>query len=403
MSRLSGDFGMLVCRNSETNSRNDSASVVAMGDGRLLLAWSEYTTKSGADVAPCQISGIFSADQGRSWSARTVLQPGHEKGCVYSAALNIMRNGDVGLFYMHCDHIAGSYTDERGVHVRFKRSADYGATWSDSVRISLESEPGGTLLHNDRVATASTGRIILPVTVVRERPGRPNYEGVFCYYSDDDGRTWRRPEQEIATPGDPRGSCEPCVVEIKDGRLLMLLRDVSGVLHKCYSEDYAETWSVPVPTDLSSYNSPMMVKRIPDTGDLCLVFNQVSREEVLNDLFRIRLTAAISRDEGETWPTRRNLVDNPLDASTHFKAPDKLFFKAAFDDLAARKGRVEAAWRRIAEQGTPESPVYSHNSYPSLMFHKGKAYITYDACGYTSPEKAPAGLTLRVLPVSWFY
>ncbi|MFH0964695.1 MAG: sialidase family protein [Planctomycetota bacterium] len=397
------DMRILVCPTSGANGRNDSASVVALADGRVLLAWSEYTSASGADVAPCRISGIYSSDEGRTWSKRAMLQEGHEGGSAYSAALAIMGNGDVGLFYMHCDRKEGSYDDETGVHVRWKRSADSGKTWSDPARLSERREPGGTLLHNDRVVRVSTGRVIAPVTVVRVRPGQLNYEGVFCYWSNDDGKTWRRAEQEVATPGDPRGSCEPCVIELADRRLLMLLRDSSGVLHKCHSADFGETWTTPLPTDLPSYNSPMMVKRIPETGDLCLIFNQASPQEVVHNLARVRLTAAISKDEGETWPLRKNLVENPADRRAHVEVPDKLFYRRIDEDRSTRLGAELAAWRRLAEHGSPESPIYSHSSYPSLMFRNGKAFITYDACSRRSPEDAPTGLVLRALPVSWFY
>jgi len=386
---------MIVCPCSQHNARNDAATIIPLRDDRLLLAWSEYTSDSMGDVAPARIGGIFSSDEGKTWGERVVLQEGHEEGSVYSAELLRMGNGDLGLFFMYANRVDGSVNDEGDVHVRFKRSSDEGTTWTDSIRISSEEEKS-VLFHNDRALALSTGRLIAPVTVVRLRPGRPNYEGVFCYYSDDDGITWKAGGNEVATPGDPRGSCEPCVVELKDGSLFMFLRDASGVLHKCYSRDGAETWSTPVPTDLAGHNSPMVVKRIPDTGDLCVVWNQAGEEEVMTGLARVRITAAISKDEGETWPVRKNIL-SPLDDRASLDPPGKLFYKGP-NDLGDRN----AGNRRLAETGSADAPVYSHSSYPSILFFKGKAFVTHDAFG-PYPEDSPTGLVLRILPISWFY
>lgn len=392
---------MLACRCSESNGRNDSASMIPLKDGRLLLAWSEYTSRSGGDVAPARIGGIVSEDEGRTWSDRTVLQEGHEGGSAYSTGLLRMNNGDVGLFYCHSNRVPERPDDEADVHVRFKRSTDEGTGWTESTRVSSEKEEV-VLFHNDRALTLSTGRILAPVTIVRRRPGQPNYEGAVVYYSDDDGATWQTSRDEVATPGDPRGSCEPCAVELRDGSLLMLLRDASGVLHESRSRDGAETWSTPAPTELAAHNSPMIVKRIRDTGDLCLIWNQAGEQEVLDGLSRVRVTAAVSRDEGRTWPLRRNLVGHPLDRRAHIDPPTDLFYKFP-NDSADRDNRHAAVWAKLAEKGSAAAPVYGHSSYPSLLFFGGKMFATHDTYGRRSPKDAPMGLTVRVLPVSWLY
>jgi len=383
---------------SGANVRNDSASILPLSDGRLLLAWSEYTGGSSGDVAPCRISGIVSADEGRTWSERFVIQEGHEGGSVYSASLLRMADGDIAVFYMYSNRVNDDHSAEEDVHVRFKRSRDDGRTWAESERISDQKE-ATVLHHNDRAVMIAGSRIVVPVTIVRLRPGYPNYECVMVYYSDDHGRTWKTSRGEVSTPGDLRGSCEPCIVELRGGRLLMFLRDASGVLSKSYSVDGAETWSIPVPTDLPAHNSPMLVKRIPETNDLCLVWNQADEQQVRWGYSRARLTAAVSKDEGETWPLRKNLV-SALDDRTRLDPPAKLFYKAACDQ-ADRSADDKKP--KLEDRGTREKPVYSHSSYPSLLFYQGRMFATYDACGAVYPKDATRGLVLHITPYTWLY
>ena len=81
-------------------------------------------------------------------------------------------------------------------------------------------------------------------------------------------------------------------MELKDGRVLMWIRNSTGHIYKCYSSDRGETWSKPEPMELQSPVSPQSIKRHPKTGDLILVWNNSPDK-------RYPLTAAVSRDEGE--------------------------------------------------------------------------------------------------------
>jgi hypothetical protein len=100
--------------------------------------------------------------------------------------------------------------------------------------------------------------------------------------------------------------------------------------------------------NLVSPSSPQTIKRIPKTDDLLILWNNTQRPR------RVPLTAAISRNEGETW---ENLKDVESD------------------------------------------PTYQY-AYPSITFIGDEALTTYylydERTGYLS-------LKLKILPIDWFY
>ena len=71
----------------------------------------------------------------------------------------------------------------------------------------------------------------------------------FVYYSDDEGRSWRRSHNEVhASLDDGMGGgfrmSEPHVVELAGGRLLLMALTPLGRMFRSYSTDRGETWLV---------------------------------------------------------------------------------------------------------------------------------------------------------------
>lgn len=102
-----------------------------------------------------------------------------------------------------------------------------------------------------------------------------------------------------------RGCHEPTIVELKDGRLLCLLRNSNQRQYQSLSSDGGVHWSKPEPTALTSPESPAILKRIPQTGDLLVLWNNVASK---SNWPRTPLSSAISTDEGNTW-TRAKDID----------------------------------------------------------------------------------------------
>ena len=147
---------------------------------------------------------------------------------------------------------------------------------------------------------------------------------------------------------------EPEVLELVDGRLLMILRTQFGYIAASYSEDGGETWSKPTDWGVRAPESPTTLRRIPATGDLVLIWNDNYVPGAGHGGKRTPLTAAVSMNEGRTWKHKRNLED-----------------------------RTDQTY-----------------AYTSLEFVKDRAVMTY----YVRDEKTGRiSSRFRSLPVRWFY
>ncbi len=304
---------MVVCPWTPAYPRHDHQLIFPLDGDRLLLVWSEYYAKnprpdakkghSGiGDHVACQISAMDSTDGGRTWGNRRVIQENQWKQNVKHPNLVRLSEREILFSYVGWDS-----RSQRNVYMR--RSLDNGESWGEQQQIS---EPGWYCNNADRAVRLSTGRVLLPA----HGPWAEKYVGgaayvrgnlhSFVFYSDDGFRTWKRSADSMTAAG--RGCHEPTIVELRDGRLMCLLRNSNQCLYRSDSEDGGVHWSKPRPTVLPSPESPPLIKRIPKTGDLLLLWNNVASR---SNWPRTPLTAAISRDEGDTWTQFRDIDNRP--------------------------------------------------------------------------------------------
>jgi predicted neuraminidase len=307
------------------NPRNSEAAIVPLQDGSLLLGWTEFYAGDGADHGPARISGIISADGGHRWGEKYTLVE-NDGGCnVMEVNFLRLKDNRIALFYCQKN------TESTDCRVMMRASSDEGKTFDSPKQLSPDGKYTG--LTNGRSIRLNSGRILLEA-----------WEGgdSYCYLSDDDGETWR--ESQRVQP--ETGSWEPACVELKDGRVLMLMRTQLGGQYQSISTDGGETWSTPEPTDLTGTAAPVSISRIPKTGDLLAIWNHNPGGSARNPL-----TGALSRNDGETWEHLRNIEEAPDDA-----------------------------W-----------------AYPAVTWIGDVAYLTYfNYLGGLS-------LQLRTIPVDWFY
>jgi sialidase-1 len=118
------------------------------------------------------------------------------------------------------------------------------------------------------------------------------------------GRNWK---SSSGVPN-PEGIAyqEPGVVELKNSDIFMFMRTDEGVQYVTYSKDKGETWSPVAPGNIVSPRSPASIERIPQTGDLLLVWNNNGIDQR-----RSPLNIAISNDEGKSWSHVKTLEDEP--------------------------------------------------------------------------------------------
>ncbi len=308
------------------NPRNSEADIIRLKDGSLLLGWTEFYAGSGADHGPARISGKISTDGGKTWGEKHTLVENDGGQNVMEVNFLRSKEGHIHLFYCQKN------SEKEDCRVMIRTSPDEGKTWGAALQISPAGKYTG--LTNGRSLRLASGRILLEAWEANDG---------YCYLSDDDGKTWR--ESERVRPGD--GCWETAAIELKDGRVLMMMRTGLGGQYQSLSDDGGETWSTPLPTALKGTAAPVSLTRVPTTGDILAVWNHNPGASRRNPL-----TSAISKDEGKTWEHFRNIEAEP-----------------------------GGGW-----------------AYPAITWVEGKALLTYFS--YTG---GGLPLELKILPAGWFY
>jgi len=92
---------------------------------------------------------------------------------------------------------------------------------------------------------------------------------------------------------------------------MMWLRTDRGIQYLSKSQDSGLTWKEVYPSKIASPRAPASLKRIPNTGDLLLIWNNNKGIVKETATFRTPLTAAISKDEGKSWTHLKVLENDP--------------------------------------------------------------------------------------------
>lgn len=290
---------------SDSNPRNSEGDFIKLKDGRILFIYSHFTSGAGDD-ADAFLTSRYSDDQGQTWSAEDEVVVPHVAGQnVMSVSLRRLQDGSIALLYLQ--KLAPD-----SCMPQWRISTDEARTWSEPM--SCIAEPAGYyVVNNDRLVQLKGGRLVIPAArhmlKGEEKFGRGK---ALCILSDDGGKTWRVSKSLLeAAPDIASGLQEPLVLELKDGRLLMLCRTSAGMQFRSLSDDGGDTWSPAEATQLLSPTSPATVERIPGRDDLLLVWNDHTGISAEFKEKRTPLRAALSQDDGKTWRVVKTLEDNP--------------------------------------------------------------------------------------------
>jgi predicted neuraminidase len=273
---------------------------------------------TGGTVEPEKANYIAlcrSTDQGHTWeSAETVLRF-EERACLFSEAF-VYQDRVTVFVQTH----AGGFEEWLNFTIS---SGDNGETWSEPAVFT--PFPRRTFLRN--LYVASWGEWVLPFQSydTQDDPSpSPLKDGSFrnpvngTLISSDAGASW---ECSNRIPG--RCWAENNVVELSDGRLVMLIRaDGTGCLYRSESTDRGRTWTEAVPTDIPNPGSKFRLFRLSD-GRIVLLHNPNSatshpnskRQAACN---RNPLALWVSEDDMASWGHQRVLTDFP----GHLAYPD---------------------------------------------------------------------------------
>ena len=150
------------------------------------------------------------------------------------------------------------------------------------------------------------------------------------------------------------------MVRRKSGKLLAVLRTSLGAVYKSSSNDDGVTWTKPVSTGLAAPASTPLLKKLPGSEDLLLVWNNIydpKHPDFQNGHGpRNPLTSAISTDGGKTWRNLKTIEDrNPGASST-----------------------------------------------PAITFVGGEALLTYNTQPYALSKRELYSVRLKIIPIDWF-
>jgi predicted neuraminidase len=305
-----------------------------------------------------------SADPGLETALLPTLYPSS-----HAANLLVLRNGDVLCFWF-----SGTWEGESGVGIVVSRLPKGSQTWETPILIDRED---GKSYQNPVPFEDSHGRIWLFHTSQSAGKGQADAQ-VLKAWSDDGGRTWSKPEVLFAKPGsftrhppvvmddgawllpmyytpsagitkgatsnysvveiskdqgknwhecripDSNGVVQPTVIKLDTKSYIAFFRSrYADWIYQSTSSDGCE-WTAPAPTELPNNNSSIQAARLTD-GHLVIAFNNSSGpsgERKPQTGPRVPLSVALSKDNGKTWTSVRDLETGDLNSSGSKHFPD---------------------------------------------------------------------------------
>lgn len=299
-----------VAQASHAFPRHSEPALAERRDGTLFMVWQEYLASphGGEDNAPNRLSACLSTDGGVTWSGQRVLvERASGDVNVYSPNLLVLPSGEWLFIYFRYHALTAGQPPDVSAYVC--RSTDEGESFSAPAAI-WQHQPQA--FASGVVKRLHDGRLLLPI-------GRQtgavwsssDHEVLGSYSSSDDGRTWHASGNWVDLP--LRGAMEAHVEELRDHRLLMVMRTQLGAVFASHSADGGETWSKAQTTGLRAPESCPELVRLPATGDLLIVWNNSPYDPAFGSHYgkRSPLTVAISRDDGQTWSAPVDLETDP--------------------------------------------------------------------------------------------
>lgn len=258
-----------------------------LSDGSMMAVYStpsSYYAKAGQTWIAARIT----KDGGRTWSAEQEIARNADCQASHPSVLRT-RDGTIHIFYLAFKTWKWkglNPTPEAQSDVYTARSTDDGKTWTTPQPIF----DGYSGARNGAIETKD-GKIMVPYSHYVNDPGRLVSR---VSISADGGRTWTLGTPiDIGGSGDHEGALEPCLLELKDGRVWMLIRTTRGQFWDSYSNDGGVTWTPAKAGSIDAPSAPGHMTRMND-GRIALVWNKKTKN-------RRELYVAVSSDEGATW------------------------------------------------------------------------------------------------------
>ncbi len=303
------------------------ALLVEAPNGDLLCTW-----LSGSDKEPATDNCVLMArsnDKGKTWSQPNILVPsGDMAGAVTS--LYPTSDGRLILFGAHWP----SEEHYTVWHYFRMESKDSGLTWSKPKPLVVHDNhaclggpvhlANGELLFPtsffekrekplvgpvSQLALSKSEREALAVPATSQNDGGGKFSthlhGCSVHISKDENALELTEYGKISNR--PLGLLEPTCVQLKDGRIVMLMRaEFGGFLWRAESSDNGRTWTKAWQTDIPNPTSLAYLIRLPDER-IALIHN--ARGGVVGqNAHRDPLSIWISEDELKSWSIKADVI-----------------------------------------------------------------------------------------------
>jgi len=275
-----------------------------------ILAFCEGRKGGRGDSGNIDLLVKRSTDRGQAWSEQQIIWDDAGNTCGNPAPVVDRDTGTIWLLmtWNRGDDRERQIIDQQSKDTRrvfVTSSRDDGLTWSPPKEITADvKKPDWTWYATGPGAGIQiskgthTGRLVVPCDHIEA--GTKHYDS-HVIYSDDHGQHWKLGG---STPKDKVNECE--VVELKDGRLLLNMRNYDRSRHYrqvAFSRDGGLTWTGQRFDE--TLVEPICQASIRRCGEVLLFSNPANAKS------RVNMTVRLSRDDGATWTTSRTLHAGP--------------------------------------------------------------------------------------------
>lgn len=292
------------------STENHDPAIVEAPNGDLLAIFYSCVQETGREVAILAARLRYGHDE---WDDASEFWDAPDRT---DTAPAMWFDGKKTLFHFAALATAGDY--HHNLALALRTSTDNGATWAAAKLIGPE--------HEERHMPAQSVFRAIDGTIVLVSDANP---GSTVILSRDNGKTW-------ADAGGRIAGIHAGVVQLKDGRLLALGRDnnIDGFMPKSISTDMGKTWTYsasPFQPIGGSQRAVLMRLRegpllfisfggekIWDSPRKTTITRPGGKDMTITDASGTQravsgMYAALSFDEGETWPMRRLISDDGPD------------------------------------------------------------------------------------------